>query len=212
MSYCSFWIATNHTDAVAMPASDRRFTVLRNGRPVTPEEAIEIDAWMRDPASIGALVRHLEARQLAGFNMFVPLVTAGKAEMAELALSEVEDILRDMAADDERGLVFTRAHLMAHVASNFSVNSGKWHGEFEGAWHRYCVKAPPVSEGQYRRVRSQGTQRKLFCFRSRAKQVVGMPEAAARREASKWGQVDGVTRLPGLAVVPGLTEKDEDDQ
>ncbi len=212
MSYCSFWVATNHMDAVAMPASDRRFTVLRNGQVITPEEAIEIDAWMRDPASIGALVRYLEARQLAGFNMFAPLVTAGKAEMAELALSEVEDILRDMAADDSRGLVFTRAHLMAHVSSNFGANTGKWHGEFEGAWHRYCVKAVSRESGSQRRIRAQGTTKKLFCFRSRAKQAAELPEAAARREASKWGQVDGVTRLPGLSVVPGHNEKDEDDQ
>jgi hypothetical protein len=69
MSYCSLWIATNHANAMSIPANDRRFTILRNGRAITPDEAVEIDRWMSDPANIGALSQMLAARDLSGFNM-----------------------------------------------------------------------------------------------------------------------------------------------
>jgi uncharacterized protein DUF5906 len=212
MSYCSFWIASNHADAVAIPEADRRFSVLRNGRALTPDEAIAIDRWMGDPANIGALARMLAARDLSGFNMFQPLMTAAKAEMADLALSDVEGVLRDMMAETDRGLVFTRAHLQLHVGHHYNVNDARWHGEFAGAWNRYCIKVTDPATGAQRRVRSQGTQKKLFCFRSRRAEAERLPEAACRREAAKWGAVDGETRLPDLTMVQGLTKKDEEDQ
>jgi len=213
MSYCSFWVATNHADAVAIPEKDRRFTVLRNGRAIEPAEAIEIDAWMRDPANIGALAAWLATRSLAGFNMFQPLDTAGKADMAEMARSEVEDVLRDFMADESRGRVFTKQHLMAHVGYSFGVQHTRWQGEFEGAWSRYCAKAVVGLNGTQRRIRVGGTQRKLFCFRGQQSIVAELPEATIRREAAKWGSVDtSEPRLSVLSGVAGLSEKSESDQ
>ena len=209
MSYASFMVATNHADALAIPAGDRRFSVLRNGRKMTREEVQAIVSWLEVPGNIGALAAWLRDRDLTGFNMYDPLETAGKGDMAEMALSSVDEVLADLAADEKRGLVFTKKHFEAAVASNFNVQDTYWRGELKGAWHRYCVVVKGET-GAAVRLRSEGTQRKLFCFRMNAKAAREMPDAARRREAAKWGPVDGLRDpLAGLIGGVGLTEKDE---
>ena len=204
MSYCSVWVATNHSDAMAIPENDRRFTVLRNGRAILPAEAAEIATWMEVPANIGALAEALTARDLTSFEMFEPLGTASKAEMAELARSDVEELLRDLMADPELGLAFTKDQLERRLEYN---SNGQWphmRGEFRSAWHTYCVGLKGPSGGP-RRLFVQGTQKKLFTFRDRRRRVEALPEVALRREASKWGGVD----LPkSLAEMVGLGKKD----
>jgi hypothetical protein len=189
MSYCSFWVASNHADALAIPENDRRFSVLRNGRPIVREEAVEIVAWMDDPANIGALAGWLADRDLSAFNMFEPLVTLGKAEMAELARSDVEEMLRDLMADPSRGLAFTKEHIESLIEHNHNGSGQYWRGEFKAAWHVYCVGLK-LPGGGPRRIAVHGTQRKLFTFRDRRKRVEHLPAAALRREVSKWGGVE----------------------
>jgi hypothetical protein len=209
MSYCSFWVATNHADALAIPASDRRFTVLRNGRQMTLEERNAIVAWLEQPANIGALAAFLKDRDLAGFDMFLPLATTGKAEMAELALSSVEQIMLDMIADEDLGKVFVKKHFETALARHFNASDSYWTGELRGAWHRYCVMVKSET-GTPRRIRTEGTKKKLFCFRAHARTAAVMPEVALRREAGKWGHVDGLRDpLSGLAGGKDPTEKDE---
>src|SRR4029077_6745300 len=139
MSYCSFWVATNHADALAIPTSDRRFTVLRNGRKMTAEEVLAIVAWLEQPANIGALAAFLRDRELARFNMFEPLATAGKEAMADMALSAVEEVLLDMMEDSALGKVFIKKHFEAALARHFNASDSYWVGELRGAWKRYCV-------------------------------------------------------------------------
>jgi hypothetical protein len=208
MSYCSLWIATNHANAMSIPANDRRFTILRNGRAITPDEAVEIDRWMSDPANIGALSQMLAARDLSGFNMMAPLVTGGKDEMAELAKSDVEEALIDLMNDPERGLAFTKAHIEMVVELNFSGQGAFWRGEFKAAWHAYCV-APKTPSGGYRVTRMNGRRHKVFCFRTNKARVDAMPEAAIRREVAKWG---GVTPEPGDISIVGDRGENEGDQ
>ena len=57
MAYASYMIACNHADAIAIPASDRRFTVLANGNKMTAAEAKEFAAWMEVPGNIAESVR-----------------------------------------------------------------------------------------------------------------------------------------------------------
>ena len=212
VSYCSLWVATNHADALAIPAADRRFTVLRNGREITPAEAREIVAWLERPANIGALSRYLAERVLVDFDMFQPLETVGKAAMAELARSSVEEILDDLIEDDSRGLVFTKQNLEDEVSRHFSVHAGPWRGEFNAAWLMYCAGLTGLNIRPFR-VRSGGTQRKLFCFRKNAPRVRKMPEAAVRRHAAKWGHLDTIeTQLVGLTGPTGLGQKDPEPE
>jgi len=165
------------------------------------------------PENIARLAQWLAARSLAGFNMFQPLDTAGKADMAEMARSEVEEILRDLMADESKGLVFTRQHLMAYVEHSLGLQQVRWQGDFEGAWSRYCTKAVVVLTGLQRRIRVGGAQKRLFCFRGKQAIVSELPEAAARREAAKWGAVDGAEyQFSVLSPEPVLSEKDEGNQ
>jgi len=202
-SYCSFWVATNHANALSIPPHDRRFTVLRNGRPITPEEATAFAAWMDTPGAIAALAGLLEARDLTGFKMRVPLETAGKTEMAELAVSEVEELLRDLMDDPERGKVFTREHIKMAIEHNFNGKGHYWEGEFREVWPRYAVGLRHASGGPMR-LKVFGTQKKLFCFRRAHKAILHMPDAAIRREAGKWG---GVDPAQGLGEIGGSTAK-----
>jgi hypothetical protein len=195
VSYASFMVACNHADAIAIPANDRRFTVLVNGRIMTVKEAKAFAAWTGAPGNIAELSRFLAARSLANFNMFQPLDTIAKQDMAELALTQVEDILRDLMADDKQEPVFTRFQMEREVETILRGGVGNggypghWRGEFEAAWKRYCVLLK-TGNGAPSRVRVAGRQTKLYCFRTRKKQVEKLPEAARQRSARKRGGVD----------------------
>ncbi|RPI40410.1 MAG: hypothetical protein EHM67_09455 [Hyphomicrobiaceae bacterium] len=175
---------------------------------------------MTQPENIGALARWLAGRDLSAFNMFQPLRTVGKIAMAEMARSEVEEILRDFMDDDSRGLVFTREQLARHVESNLSVKSGKWQGDFERLWAVTCIKAMSGDTNVQRRVRTENTRKRLYCFRARQEEAKALSEAAARREAVKWGGIDvGVTQLEVLlggkreaGSQAGSHEEDEEGQ
>ena len=205
MSYCSIWIATNHANAAAIPASDRRITVLRNGREMTPAEGVEMDAWLRGPGNIAALADYLASSDLSQFNAFAPLKTAGKAEMADLALSDVEHALLDFAADDDRGLVFPKIFLEREVEGQLtgderSGGSGAlWRGQLEGAFNDHCVRVK-LPNGQPARMRIGGRQLHLYCFRSRAAAAAALSETGRREHAAKWGHID--TTQTVLKAVP----------
>jgi hypothetical protein len=191
MCYASFWVATNHADAIAIPDGDRRFTILRNGRKMLQEEIAEIIEWRDNPANIGALWRALETRDItAGFDMFQPLETDAKAEMAKMSLSQVEHVLNDFIDDKDRGLVFTRGHLLAAIRGQMGENEGPWMGQFEGCWHRYTVGLD-TANGSPRRVRVGGKRQRIYCFRVHRKAAEELPEPAFSRQANRWGPVDG---------------------
>jgi hypothetical protein len=195
MAYASYMVACNHADAIAIPAHDRRFTVLLNGREMTPEEAKAFAAWMADPGNIAELSRFLAARSLGDFNMFQPLDTMAKQDMAELALTQVEGILRDLMEDDSQELVFTRYQMEREVETILKggVNNGgypgHWRGEFEAAWKCYCALLK-TANGSPSRVRVGGRHTKLYCFRTRKKQIEKLPEAARHQSARRRGGID----------------------
>ena len=205
MSYCSIVVATNHGDAMAIPANDRRFTILRNGRELTPGEAEAIVAWLGNKANIGAMSAWLWSRDISNFNMFRPLATVGKVEMAEMARSDVEECLHDLMTDEKRGLAFTKEHIEKVLENNFNGHGQYWRGEFKSAWHAYVVSLKNEN-GNPIRVRTAGTQRKLFCFRDRLREVKKMPEVTIRREVAKWGKIDP---WESLKEINDLSTKDE---
>lgn len=220
MSYCSLWLASNHDDAVAIPAKDRRFTVLRNGAEMTDPEIAEILEWMTKSESMAALVELLEARDLSGFNMFRPLATVGKAEMVELGRTQIEDIVVELQDDEKRGLVFTRQQLMHAVEDIIRPwerrgglerrrDGGQWHGEFAAAWRDYCVGLK-TKEGTHWKIRIEGRQVKLYCFRKNRQKAVLLYESTRRAEAAKWGGI--VPLRDQLTVLKGGADLDEKDE
>ena len=212
MSYCSFMVACNHADAIAIPANDRRFTVLLNGREMTPEEAKAFAAWMEVPGNIAALSRFLAERDLSNFNMFQPLDTAAKQDMAELALTQVEGILRDLMEDDKQELVFTRYQMEREVETDperrrtaTELSGGHWRGEFEGAWKPYCVLLK-TKDGSPSRVRvaGQANEAVLLPDQEEADREIAGGRAASERAQARRDRPgerrDACRKRPGRGV------------
>ncbi len=91
LSFASYLVFSNNRDALQIPEGDRRVVALANGARMSPDMAASLTAWMADPASIAALARWLEQRDLAGFDVYAPLETQTKADMQELARSELDE-------------------------------------------------------------------------------------------------------------------------
>jgi hypothetical protein len=221
-SYCSIWMASNHADALAIPAKDRRFTILNNGKTMVETEIKEIVAWMEDEGNIAALAEFLEARDLSTFNMYQPLDTTAKRTMIEMSVTQVEEVLRELMEDKERGLVFTYQQL-EHVVEDLvnpvsMLEQGRrrgnrlWQGEFRAAWSVYCVGLK-TKTGTHWKVRIDDRQVKLYCFRTRRSEAAKLPEAARRAQAAKWGPIDKLEhQLRGLKGGLGTPKKDDKDQ
>jgi hypothetical protein len=193
-SYCSFMIASNHKDALAIPGHDRRFTVLRNGEAMTREEQLELAAWMEVPENIAALARWLEI-DIGDFNMFHPLKTEAKEEMAEQAITRVEEAINDLREDPNRGLVFTRPHFEDAVEEIITGGRGRLmhsaaRGELDGLW-KNMAKLLKTDKGRPCTIRIDGYPAKIYCFADRVKAARGLTENQRRTEAAKWGSIDG---------------------
>ena len=59
-------------------------------------------AWMETPGAIAALSAIAGGARPVRLRMFGPLKTAGKADMAEQSVSDVEELLRDIMEDPDR--------------------------------------------------------------------------------------------------------------
>lgn len=95
-SFTSYIVATNHPDALPLPADDRRFWVGTNGDPRDEAFWARVNAWMEVPENVGAFVRYLEEFDLADYSPFAtPPMTEGKLAMTELATSSVDRALED---------------------------------------------------------------------------------------------------------------------
>jgi len=193
-SHCSILIATNHSDALAIPSNDRRISVVRNGRLPTKAEIADIITWRSTAGALAALEAHLMARDLSAFDAYEPLQSAARDTMIEASIGEVEEIVMEIAADDSLGLVFIRDDLFNAVRAQY--NQGDTiSGHFNDAWRRHTTQALN-SDGTQRRVRIGNRQPKLYCFRRMAERVMSLTAEEAREEAQRW--------RPGLTLLPGL--------
>ena len=97
MSFASYIIATNHEDALPIPADDRRFAVLSNGEPQDEAFWQEMRDWMGSPANVAAFYHWLtEVVDLADYSPFaLPPKTAAKAAMVEAGQSDLDRALRE---------------------------------------------------------------------------------------------------------------------
>lgn len=209
ISSASIQIATNHADAMAIPVNDRRFSVLRNGLPITRDMARALAAWRERPGNIAALAQFLAARDLSGFDMFQALETSGKADMAELSRTAMEDFMHDIMEDHSHGKAFTREQLRNFIANNSGFRNEFSSGHFEAAWRKMCSKVKGEN-GNPIQIRTAGTRRKVYCFNRHKVHIRNLPAATVLREVRKWGGIDTPERfLAGVNEARGDTEKDE---
>lgn len=81
---CStYWMATNHADAIPIPAEDRRIVVLTCGEQRSRTYYRGVAQWAGDPANIGALHCWLSALDLEGFDNTYAPQTMAKTAMIE---------------------------------------------------------------------------------------------------------------------------------
>lgn len=116
-SFTSFLVATNHADALPLPADDRRFAVLQNGEPAPPSFWSEFDTWLNDPANVSAFARYLERHQTAGYSPYErPPMTAAKEVMAELSASDLDQAY-DLALDRLPGRLVTPRQVVQAISA-----------------------------------------------------------------------------------------------
>lgn len=126
--YTSLLAATNHDDALALPADDRRLAILSNGKPMEPLFAARVHAWLNDPRNIGALWRRLVTTETSYVPSGEPIYTPAKRRMTEASASDVEVVLagvRRLCAGD--WVSYTRAVELAHevaLLENMDLSGG----------------------------------------------------------------------------------------
>lgn len=155
---CSYIIATNHIDALPIPAHDRRFMVIDNGRvPLTARDDLAgIHAAIADADTLAAVAEWLGAIDLANFDIYNPPSTDAKAEMADASRGTLdryaEELVERLPGKVTTLPQFTRQ--LAAYAANAGLDVGRLTPDFEGLVRReiisrYLVRVgPPGREGR----------------------------------------------------------------
>ena len=203
-------VACNHADALAIPAKTGASRCCATAGDDRRRRPRSFAAWMEQPGNIAALSRFLAKRSLKGFNMFWTARYSGqKPKWQSWHALRSTNCCATGWTDPACGLAFTKMQIERAIANNLGAQNTFWRGEFKAAWNVFCARLVR-SSGSTRRTLVEGTQRKLFCFRSNKARVDKMPEAALRREVGKWGGMELLkTALSGLPGGRGLDEKDD---
>lgn len=95
LSFTSYFIATNHVDALPLPKDDRRIWVGSNGEPNRDVGYwTRLNAWMEQPENIGALARWLGELDLGSYSPYAPPpMTKAKSAMTEMNASALDRAL-----------------------------------------------------------------------------------------------------------------------
>lgn len=95
-SYVTYFIATNHADALPLPADDRRIWVGTNGERRELEFWDEVNEWMEVPENIGAFAAWLEELDLGEYSPYLPPpMTSGKRAMIEMSASPIDHAMTE---------------------------------------------------------------------------------------------------------------------
>ena len=130
-SASSTLIFSNHLDAIALAANDRRITVLRNPiRPKPPAYYLELREWQETdwPEHVYRWLRTIEVDLAA---LTLPLKTVGKDNMIEQNQPHLKRVFK-LADDyfDKEGIKFISGPIMLNLAIAFGVNPDENKGFF----------------------------------------------------------------------------------
>lgn len=135
--FASICVASNHTDALAIPLNDRRIAVVENGqnRPDTFWE--QFNHWMADPANVGAFVNDMRDVDLTGYNPYAaPPVTGMKREMISNGESDFDRALHYVIATAP-GALMVREQAMVRLVGWMNENSY----DFPDNWEKMLFPA-----------------------------------------------------------------------
>lgn len=121
--FSSVFIATNHNDAVMIPAKDRRLAVLSNGSAQTEQYWSGLREWMRNPANIGAFKQGLREIDMTGYNPFAtPPMTMAKSEMVFAGASELDRAM-DFVMAGFKGVLLVKEQVHLAIEDYLAHNS-----------------------------------------------------------------------------------------
>lgn len=205
----SFFIATNHADALPIPANDRRFCVVQNGETQEPAYWHRLRAWMAVKANVAAFAAALRETDLSDFEPFSPPMFEGKMRMADEAKSDLDEAY-DIVMKNMPGLAFTVPQVTKAMRSALDAYDLSFQGDLEAVVRRMVRRnAHSIGErdGPCDRLKEGGRKYRLFA-RSRkiaAELAVAGPDTV-RREALKNGDLSG-----GGNIAIGLFKAGEKD-
>ncbi len=111
-AYCNFLFFTNHTDALQLPADDRRFCVLDNtSEMIGDDDAAAIKAFGKDGNALAALYWHYMDMDVSGFVHFRPPSTPAKLRMIEQSRTTLQVVMEDVL-EDMPGSIVSRSQLI----------------------------------------------------------------------------------------------------
>lgn len=213
VSYTSFIIATNHEDALPIPADDRRFFVLRNGHPRETEYWQEVRDWMDNDENMAAFHQWLSTEvDLAGFSPFAPPPkTEGKSTMVEAGRSDLDRAV-DLAIESMAADVFVMEQLIPmvkRVAENENWElPGVGGDKLTAVIRKVATRAlHKVGTGTEARVMIDGKRFYVWARTSKAAKTYATgPVDNLRRDILRSGSPAG-SGLPGnLHLLPGRSK------
>ena len=195
----SIFIYTNHRDAIQLPDSDRRFTVLSNGRkkPADDPYWVKLAAWMDNPANIAAFARALLSRPLGDFDSRVGIDTPAKQLMISLSHTDMDRAFERMVEEAE-GQLFTHAHV-SHWLQKIRDDYGY---QFPQQWPGIARRLTEKSLFEVFGTLADVGSAKLTVFAKTEEQANAWAERDVAEELAKNDIKQGnnnVVRLGGLA-------------
>lgn len=92
--FTSIFVATNHSESIAVPEGDRRLAVLSNGRPLTEQlrRAIHGPAGLRaTPGQLAAVAQELATRDIRSDLLAAPMMTDAKRRLVASNVSDLDE-------------------------------------------------------------------------------------------------------------------------
>jgi hypothetical protein len=163
-TFASLFVATNHADALVIPANDRRLAVLENGQPMPADYWVRFHAWRTEPGNVGAFMMALGNIDIAGYEPYgTPPMTAMKAEMVDAGASDLDRAI-NIVLREAPGALMVREQLILKLENFMVSNSVEFPDEWRQAAGRIFVRLTRRSVREW--VTYEGKNRQLRQLRN----------------------------------------------
>lgn len=122
-TFSTFYLATNHLDALPIRKEDRRFNVYRNGAVREPALYARVHAMRRLPGFLPSLHRFLMSRDISRHNPYQCIQTEMREQMQEASTTEIESAV-DQALTELPGVVLQVTQAMRAI--EVILRDGHW--------------------------------------------------------------------------------------
>lgn len=210
--YYTVLIFSNHSDALVLPAADRRFMVVTNATEARPDAYYKALYGALEAGEAARTFRWLMARDVSEFDFVRAPMTAGKAAMIEQTGSPLDEIVA-AAVEAARGDLVGRTdllRLLERTRDSLGYTEAVKQDQLEHAAKRLWRKLGSLDETDRKhgyRVRVRGEQVELRALREKsrwAREIHEMTPESLAYEASK----NGPDFKPGA---PKLTVHENDE-